>query len=91
MSAVRPSLSPCVALLHDDLDTVAVRIAVGPSGVPDEVCIDALPQRSPSFVQCVLHAVQSARFPASSPEQEDLCGTLKLVYPLRFEKPRPTP
>lgn len=86
MSAVRPHLSKCVVLMTEDVETVLVRIAVGPSGSPDEVCTDALPQRGATFVQCVLHAVQSARFPATPPEQEELCGSLMLSYPLRFEK-----
>jgi hypothetical protein len=91
MSAVRPSLSKCVALMTEDEAVVRLRIAVGPSGAPDEVCTDAPPERSPRFVQCVLEAVQTARFPSSSPEQEELCGLLKLSYPLRFEKAPPTP
>lgn len=91
MNAVRPRLSSCVALMTEDEAVVPLRIAVGPSGAPDEICTDAPPQRNPRFVQCVLEAVQSARFPALSPEDEELCGLLKLSYPLRFEKPAPTP
>jgi hypothetical protein len=91
MNAVRPRLSGCVALMTEDEAVVPLRIAVGPSGAPDEVGTDALPHRDPRFVQCVLEAVQSARFPASSREDEALCGLLELSYPLRFEKAPPVP
>ena len=87
MRALRPRFVECLTRHGDPEGRVLLRIAVGTSGEPDEVCGEStIVDPSGAFLRCVVEAARAARLPASSDAQERVCGSMRLAYPVQFSR-----
>ena len=87
MRALSPRFVECLTRHGDPEGRVLLRITVGTSGEPDEVCGEStIVDPSGAFLRCVVEAARAARLPASSDAQERVCGSMRLAYPVQFSR-----
>lgn len=87
MRALQPRFAECLTRHGDPEGRVLLRIAVGTSGEPDEVCGEStIVDPTGAFLRCVVDAARAARLPESSDAQERVCGSMRLAYPIQFSR-----
>lgn len=92
MRALNPRFAACLTRHGDPEGRVLLRIAVGTSGEPDEVCGEStIVDPSGAFLRCVVEAARAARLPESSDAQERVCGSMRLAYPVQFSRSKSVP
>lgn len=92
MRALNPRFAECLTRHGDPEGRVLLRIAVGTSGEPDEVCGEStIVDPSGAFLRCVVEAARALRLPESSDAQERVCGSMRLAYPVQFSRSKSSP